>query len=766
MKRALHVTALLAMGLLVASSFAAAQDAPIGTTGGQVTFGALGVKDVSSSKFQEYRDVPKGVSIPFANLFTTGGKVDFNLLAYNVRQGDQRYTGWFNTAAFGLAFDYNQIPHNMGNDGRTIVTELSEGVWGMSEALRLYNQTAITATPTAGRTVLFYDALLGPSFATANSVDISATRKRGEFALDLGRKLPFDLTLSYMREFKTGYRTAGGGGLYSAINSVIDVPEPLNEITQDFGVRAAYTFKAGNIHAALLRNIYNNRAETLTIDNPFQAFDSAYVSSPAPAVGGGSRGRWINAPDNEATTGNVGFLLKFARQTRIGGDLSLARWTQDAPFYPYTINSAIVTPAGARADSLSTLQQPSLNGKINTTTMNVTFSSRPVKDLALRAQFRSYDLTNKTTRFVITGDVGGSPDRTWSVVTPSAGDPYGHATANVYDNKTTRFTASASYDVGALTLEGQVRTAKLERTSREAETGKDNGFAFAALFHANEWLGVRGTYDQAKRTAEGHTVYGFQADEAERETKRTGIDVELTPAPSVEVTFAYFRRDVQYTNRPDRVQASGGVPVPGALPIPGTPSGLLEATYDSYTGEINFTPSERVELGAYYTYEKDLTTNQWSSTTGANLNNLINLAGSDKTNTFGVNAVFQLVPEKWTFSANAMRQKVDGLMDITAREAGSFYTPGRTTLVPAGTGGAQDIADWDDTELTTVTAQLDYMVAKAWTVSAGYLYEKYDFKDAFTSGDLMMPQSILIFMKANSGAYDANVVYAKLNYRF
>ena len=51
-------------------------------------------------------------------------------------------------------------------------------------------------------------------------------------------------------------------------------------------------------------------------------------------------------------------------------------------------------------------------------------------------------------------------------------------------------------------------------------------------------------------------------------------------------------------------------------------------------------------------------------------------------------------------------------------------------------------------------------------MSAGYMYEKYDFKDAYTSGNELMPQAILIFMKADRGNYDANVVYAKLKYRF
>lgn len=762
MKRALKVTALLAMGLLVASSYAAAQDAPASTSGGQVTIGALGASNVSSSRFQEYREIPKGASIPYVNLFSKTSALDFNLHGYNARQSDQRYTGWFNTSAFGLSFDYNEIPHNMGNNGRVIFSESAPGVWTMSATLREALQTANDAMlPTALRTVTFYDALLAPTFASTNSIDISSMRKRGSVELDLGQKLPIDLAVTYMSELKSGYRTASGGNVRAQVNPAYELPEPLNELTRDFGVRAAYNFTSGNLHAALNRNLYNNRAETLIIDDPFQAYDSPFT-----ATGGGpSRARFINAPDNEATTGTAGLLLKFAGQTRIGGDVALASWTQTAPFYAYTINSVILTPAGAQADSVSSLQQKSFNGKINTTTLNFTFTSRPVKSLGLRANYRSYDLTNKTNRFVITGDTSVS-DRAWTAVTPTAADPYGHATANVYDNKTTRFTGSASYDVGGLTLEGQVRSAKLTRTSREAESGKDNGYALTALVHTSDWLDLRATYDQAKRTADGHTLYGFQMDEAERETQRTRLDITLTPVSAVGLTFAYQRRNVDYPNRPNRIAVTSGAPSPGAQPIADTPSGQLGAKYDSYTGEIDFTPNERVEIGAYYTYEKDATTNQWSTTTGVALANKLTYAGSDKTNTFGANAVFQLVPEKWTCTLNAMRQKVDGLMDITALESGAFYTPGRTTLIAAGQGGAQDITDWDDTELTTVSAQLDYSVAKAWTLSAGYTYEKYDFKDAYTSGTLLMPQAVYIFMKANNGAYDANVVYAKLNYRF
>jgi hypothetical protein len=803
MKRALTVTTLLAMGFLMAGSAATAQDAqtptptptPVGEapapvtdapadpkpdeaapeapaddamlppeSGGHITLGVLGRDDVASSKFQEYREVPKGVALPFFELFSRGHKVDFNLYGYNVRQTDQRYTGWLDTAGVGLAFDYNQIPHNMGNDARIIFSETGEGVWTMSDTLQESLGRAVDATPT--RTTPFYDTLLGPTFATAGEVDVSKTRNRGTAALDLSKKLPFGLVFTYMRERKSGFRGEDGGAVFSAVSPVLEVPSPLDEVTQDFGLRVAHDFKRGNVHASFSRNLYNNQAETLTVDNPFQAVDATFIASPTPAVGGGSRARWILAPDNEASTGNLGFVLKFGRQTRVGGDLALSRWTQNAPFYPYTVNSAVRTPDGRPADALATLQQPSLDGRIDTTTVNTTFFSRPTENLTVRAWFRLRDLINKTERFVITGDVSATPDRDWLVVTPEPDAPFGHPTANIYDTKARRFAASASYDIGALTLEAQGRTDSIERTSREATSARENGLGLTALFHARDWLAFRGTYDQAKRTPEGETLYGFQSDEAERDTKRTGIQVDFTLPKSVELSLSYLRRDVDYPNRPDRIPVSNGEPMPGGQPFPGTPSGLLLAKYDSFGIDVGYNPSLRVALAAFYNHERNRTTNQWSTTSGLALNNLLNYAGSDETDTFGLNAAFQLKPDLWTLTLNGSRQKVDGLMDITAREAGSFYTPGRTTLIPPGAGGAQDIADWDDTTLTMFSAQLDYAVARGWNLAAGYAYDKYEFRDAYTVGDLLMPQAIIIVLKSNDGPYAANIVYARVSYQF
>lgn len=211
--------------------------------------------------------------------------------------------------------------------------------------------------------------------------------------------------------------------------------------------------------------------------------------------------------------------------------------------------------------------------------------------------------------------------------------------------------------------------------------------------------------------------------------------------------LSYLRRHDEYTN-PDAVAGA-----------PGTAYGLREAKYDSFTGEIDLTPSDRLQLSAYYTYEDNLSTTQAFSG-GTTLLGLLNFAGSDETDTFGVNANYRLVPEKWTLKLNARRQKLDGLMDVTGDPHGPF------ALARAAYGGIQDMNDYSDTELTAANLQLDYAVGKRLTFGLGYGYEKYHFTDAFSAGTEVYPLAGAFYLKANDGPYEVNAVYAKLNYRF
>jgi hypothetical protein len=640
----------------------------------------------------------------------------------------------------------------MGNDGRSIMTELAPGVWGMSATLRQSLGDRVAARlPATARTYDFFSALYAPTIASAGFVDLESLRKRGTFEVAFGEKLPFDLTATYMREMKTGSRGAGGGSIRSFSDNIVEVPEPLHELTQDVGFRMALTRKWGNVHATFNHNWYNNRQETLVVDNPLVAVDQVYrpAAGAVPASGGTSRALFIGPPDNTADRGSLGGLWKLARQTRLAADVAIGRWTQNAPLHPYTIFSLALTGTGARASDRSALQFQSLNGRIDTTTLNLSASSRPVEGLGLRARYRRYDLDNETPPIPRVGSLSGSPDRAWSN-TNLASEPLGYITARPYGYKTARFDTSASYDIQALTLEGAYRHIQTDRTYREVEEATLNGITLAAVLRTSDWLHVRASLDDSSRTPHGTHVTAatrLPADEQERDSTRIGADLEVTPSSKVAFVLSYLRRKDGYKN-PDAVAG-----------VPGTAYGLLEAKYDSFTGEVDLTPTERFELSAYYTYEKNLSTTQAFSG-GTTLLGRLSFAGSDETDTFGANATLHLVPEKWTLRMNARRQKLDGLMDVTGDPGGSF------ALARAAYGGIQDIGDYSDTELTTAALDLGYTMGEHLSVGFGYVYEKYAFTDAFSAGTEVFPLAGAFYLKANDGPYKVNVVHAKLNYRF
>lgn len=758
MKRITVLSLLFAGGLLATSTPASAQTADASSWFmGKINLLLLGRDDVASSKFEEYREVPKGMSMPAFTLQGDQKGTDFALFGQNVSRTDQRYTGWVKTDWIGVAFDYNQIPHNMGNDGRSILTETAPGVWSMSSTLRAALGNAVESTSSSARTYDFYANLFAPTIASASVVDVSGLRQRGNVEFDLGRKLPFELKATYLRDVKTGYRGNGGGRIDGTVSTIMEVPWPLNEVTQDIGFRAAVNNKTwGNVYAAYAHNWYNNRQETTLVDYPYQAVDKAYVSS----VGGPATARMINPPDNSADRTSFGVLLKFAKQTRLTADLAFGQWLQNAPLYPYTSNSTILNAVGVPANTLAALDVQSAHGKIDTRMLNFGFSSRPAEGLGLRLRYRTYNTDNKTATFVRTGSTGNNPDRSWAAASsPTPEEPFGYATANPYGTKTGRFDAQVSYDIQDLTLEATYRNAQIDRTYREATQGSENGWSIAAILHSGTRMLFRGVYDGNTRKASGYdaasiaATAGLASDESERDSSHVGFDISLMPNDKATITLAYFRNKDDYPNQPDRVAG-----------VAGTANGLLGAKYDTFTIEADLTPNDRAGFGAYYTYEKNLSTTASicsATSTSCNVTGLLTFDGSDKGNTFGLNGHFVMVPDKWMFDFNARRQKVDGLMAITGDPAGSF------ALARAAYGGIQDITDYNDTDLTTVVAQVDYSFAKALGLSFGYAYEKYTFADAYsTVNNEVFPASGGFYLKTNDGSYKANVVYTKLTYHW
>ncbi|HET9314764.1 MAG TPA: MtrB/PioB family outer membrane beta-barrel protein, partial [Vicinamibacteria bacterium] len=233
--------------------------------------------DTLSSKFEEYRDLPNGL---FAPSFRFRGEHDgfyWNFVGRDIQERDQRYWLDLRKGAIWIVGDYNQIPHNFGNDGHTLLTSTSEGVWQTTDALQRNFQTAITSVPQNQVTFPFLNNLVTPSLNAANSVDLSLQRERGRVAMKVVPEGPFDVTVAYFRERRTGDRAASGTAF--GFGNVVELPETLHYLTQDVGADASFSGDWGVVRAGLHYNWFENRIETFAFDNPFRITDSTDASA-------------------------------------------------------------------------------------------------------------------------------------------------------------------------------------------------------------------------------------------------------------------------------------------------------------------------------------------------------------------------------------------------------------------------------------------------------------------------------------------------------
>jgi MtrB/PioB family decaheme-associated outer membrane protein len=739
---------------------------------GQVDLGVI-QKDVDtiSSKFLEYRDIPNGIVAPYFRLNGQKEGLRYDFAGQFIQQTDQRYRLRVEKDWFRLDGDYNVIPHRFGNGGKTLEEDVDEGVFRISPALQLAHQTII-GPPSSRINYNFLNTLVTPSLnATPADVDLTLKRERSNLAASF-RPGDLDVKLAYFRERRTGDRANAGTSF--GFGNVVETPEPVGYLTQDVGADAELGGSWGVARAGVHYNWFRNNIPGLSFDNPFRAVDStdpsAYQAPGSGSTGGPVRGLVALPPDNEAVTGTAAATFKIGKRSRAGADIALGRWSQDSTdFIPYTTNTAITNPFNATDPARLPAQR--LDGKIDTSSFNAFFNSRPLDKVSFNLRFRRYDLDNKTTRIPLPGYVRF--DAVWEDI-PRISVPYG------YTND--RFDATLGYDWDKFSLEGGYRYTAMDRTFRETEKTSENAGRFSVRFVPNDWLLVRASYERASRSYDGLEIE--LSEEASFQTPGAPANLYAIPDPATDPAFATTYNsfgcganpcNIRYDQAPrksDRwnaqIQAS-----PGSGKTTFGLSwnynnddynesvyGLTSLKYNTVTADFDYTPSDKWSLYAFYTWEKNenhLRGRQSGSTISSNpLDDWVSDV-TDKSNSFGAGANFTFVPEKWTANVFARYQKVDGNNDLTVFPGG----------VPANSrpNGGVDIPAFDDTKIVAVNAELRYQFKKAWAFVLGGWFEDYTVADAQTTGLInYVPASF--FLAANDGDYTAWWGYLKLSYRW
>jgi MtrB/PioB family decaheme-associated outer membrane protein len=779
MKRPTLVTAVLAVATLLPLGPLAWADEPPPMPKdflvGEFSVG-VGQKDVdtTSSKYLEYRDIPNGASAAYFRVFGQKNDFRFNLMGGNVQQSDAFYRGYVGNETWRVSGSYVAIPHNFGNDGKTLLQNTAPGVWEMSNTLQSAFQAAITAVPRAQVTYPFLANLVAPSLAAANVVDLALDRQRGNLVFRLTPSKPVNITISYFHEKRAGDRSASGTSFGFA--NVVELPEALQYLTQDLGANGQYEGGWGVVRAGLHYNWFDNKIPTFSFDNPFRSTNatdaSAYQSPGSASVNGPVVGLMALAPQNNALTGTVGTTLRLPRRSRLSADVSIGSWRQDqTSFIPYSTNSGITPQSNPAAPFAVTdranLPAQHLDGKMDVTSVSAMFSSHPVDKVSFTARFRRYENDNKTGRLSFPGYVRF--DAVWEDF-GRINVPYG------YTNQ--RLDVTLAYDFGPLSLEGGYKNVKYDRTFRETESTSENGFNLAADFR-RDWVLVRAIYEHGNRDFSGleigrseessftnpgpvvsllavdpttpqvsgaplcppGTVCNLRFDQARRKFDRLGGQVQLSPGGKTTIAASYYQTKYDY---------------------PDTIYGLNGTKYETFTADLDYAPSDRWSVYGFYSYEKnddDLRGRQSGATVSNNPVDDWFSKVKDTTNSFGGGAQVALKPEKLTLNLFGQYQKVNGNNALSAVPGGAPFNS-RVAL-----GGVQSLPLYGDTKITTVNATLRYHFSKKWDAGVGGNFEDYTIRDSNTSGLLnYVPGSF--FLAYNDGDYQAKWAFLFLTYRW
>jgi MtrB/PioB family decaheme-associated outer membrane protein len=514
---------------------------------GGTTFGS----GSDEARFQRYRDLRSPSALDGFRWAGDDESRRFRVEADHVGYRDQRYAGSLNQyGRLKVSFEWNQIPLFFNQDTRTLFTPTSTGVLSLDDGIQtgLQNRTT-TLAGVAG---------------LAQPFDLRLKRDVANVRLTYTALPNVDVGVSVRNTNKNGNQPwAGTFGFGDAVELAV----PVDTRTTDLGANIEWTNEHGLIRLGYDGSFFRNDIDTLVWDNPLRVSDSP--------TAGPVQGRMSLWPDSNMNSGNVMGVLRLPARSRATAYLSIGNWSQDASLIPFTSNSALVSPA---------LDRPTADAEARVTSMNYTFTSRPVNTASFTARYRSYDFDNRTPPFHLAQTV--AYDTTVSTFVEGSTSPYSYtrrtfdAEASLTPLQYTAFRAGYSRE-------------QTDQTFRFFDKTAEDTFRLSADAVGMTWLTLRAVYEHARRTGSGFDEQTLddigeqislrQFDLSDRDSNRVSLIAQVTPISMLSLNGTV---------------AAGNEDRPGAV------FGLRSNDNRAYSVGFDFIPSDAVSLGASYLFEK------------------------------------------------------------------------------------------------------------------------------------------------------------------
>jgi hypothetical protein len=286
---------------------------------------------------------------------------------------------------------------------------------------------------------------------------------------------------------------------------------------------------------------------------------------------------------------------------------------------------------------------------------------------------------------------------------------------------------------------------------------KKNNWGVDAYYRLNRSNRIGAGYDYLDTEREGR--HDFDRTKDKRffaEWRNTGID-DL----AARLKYTRLERDANFLHGSDGTNPNDAAYLERFV----TAFDLSNVNQDQWKLTLDYTLMDNLDLG----FEGSIKNNKYRDNTLGRLEDdrreiYVNasylLPVKDKSYAAGV-AIDWPATEKLSIKGSAIYYKTDGYVDLSLQEG-----------VPSSVTRPVPIGGWDDTKRISFTVKAVYALNKAWTLTGGYAYERWEYADSQTDGYL--------YTVANSNAtqtsylngvgaftqYKANIFYGMVNYRF
>jgi hypothetical protein len=770
--------------------------------GGQIVEGADGRGE---ARFQEFRDVPDGALVEFARamFIAPNASYDLSFTAQDAGQDDQRlYLNLWVPGTLSLRTSYVESLRTYSTGSRTLFSGIGTGNLTIPESWR-QGAEDYAGAPNSPFPSAALGAYVQHALNSATEFDLGHQRRNLGADLDYNLAHGFSVNLTANKVNRDGTRPLGFG-TYIRRQALAGTPgtgagnfwretveargveliEPLDYETVEFGATLNWTRNGHSASAGLFASDFNNGTTSLTFDNPFEAspgrasattFDPTAEQEPASPNGNNNlrglvaRSSMQLAPNNQYTRTFATLSLRLPHSSRLNATVARGSFEQDDPFMPYAENPFVVFSGVAGQPGVvyakdAALPQASLEGKMKTTQADVRFTSRLLAGLNVRAGFRYYDLDDQRPSILFPG-FSSSGD---AYFRPGIGQRDA-ANRRVLFNEVGGYTrkrinAGAAYRIGRITIDGELQRTDIDYDARQVDkTSEDTYRATVRLPLAGGNLNA--FYALSDRDYSGDWHVGLEAsgvrayDVWKRERDQFGLDYETEIGERLGVNAGIVMVNDEY---------------PGAVPGFAYGWGLQDSSNSSVFAGAHYTVGEMTFSGTagldWYDINS-LQVTKTSLTTDYNPVNRWTRESSDRTFWVGLEALVPIGAKvRWETAVDFQRFTGDwetenlGTPDVNSAVAYDFPSLSDRTL------SARTSFLWDITEHLALQFRYWYEPYRLddFTVDGMQPYMQGRFKETRSNpadiGDLNV--SRFLFLDSRYSDYDAQVASLLLHVNF